>query len=172
MAQITLFAGNFAPQNWAFCNGALQSISDNSALFSLIGTTYGGDGQTTFGLPDLQGRIAVGTGQGPGLPNFVIGQAAGTNSATITSNQMPAHTHAATATVPASSGSATSNSPNGNSPAATATPFYAVSGGSEVMGGASGTVQAAGGSAPIGLGMPSLGLNYVICLFGIYPARN
>ncbi|MBP6518781.1 MULTISPECIES: phage tail protein [unclassified Shewanella] len=95
IGQISMFAGNFAPRGWAFCNGQLLSISQNSALFAILGTTYGGDGQATFGLPDLRGRVPTGQGQGPGLPAVVLGEVAGTPSTTLTINQLPTHNHSA-----------------------------------------------------------------------------
>jgi microcystin-dependent protein len=91
IGQLMLFAGNFAPRGWAFCHGQLLSIAQNSALFSLLGTTYGGDGQTTFGVPDLRGRAPIGMGQGPGLPNITQGQQGGAAAVTLTTAQMPAH---------------------------------------------------------------------------------
>src|SRR6187551_745598 len=94
IAQILFFAGNFAPRNWAFCAGQLLSIASNTALFSLIGTTYGGNGTTTFALPDFRGRTAVGTGQGPGLANITLGEVAGAATTTLLVTQIPAHTHA------------------------------------------------------------------------------
>ncbi|MBL4829758.1 MAG: phage tail protein [Aliivibrio sp.] len=97
IAQITMFAGNFAPRGWAYCNGQLLSIAQNTALFSLIGTTYGGDGRTTMGLPDLRGRVPIHAGTGPGLSLRPLGQRGGTETVTLSINQMPAHTHAATA---------------------------------------------------------------------------
>ena len=97
IGQITLFAGNFAPRGWAFCNGQLLSIAQNTALFSILGTTYGGNGQTTFALPDLRGRVPVHAGQGPGLSNYDLGQQGGAESVTLTTAQMPAHTHPANA---------------------------------------------------------------------------
>src|ERR1700730_18604085 len=98
VGEIRPFAGNFAPQNWALCNGSLLPISQNSALFSLIGTTYGGDGQTTFGLPDLRGRHPVGQGQAPGLSNYVIGEVSGVETVTLNTLQLPVHSHPANAT--------------------------------------------------------------------------
>lgn len=98
VGQIQLFAGDFAPAGWAFCNGQLLSISQNTALFSLLGTTYGGNGQTNFALPDLQGRLAVDFGQGPGLSNWDLGQTGGAESNTLTIDQMPAHDHTFTPT--------------------------------------------------------------------------
>jgi len=93
VGQISIFGFNFAPRGWAFCQGQLLSIAQNSALFSLLGTTYGGDGVTTFGLPDLRGRVPNGVGQGPGLANYVQGEVSGTESATLTVNNLAAHSH-------------------------------------------------------------------------------
>ncbi|MFN0175592.1 MAG: phage tail protein [Saprospiraceae bacterium] len=173
IAQITLFASNFAPLGWAFCHGQLMLIDDNTALFALIGTTYGGDGVTTFGLPDFRGRIPIGMGTGSGLSSYDIGQNGGAESATITVGQMASHTHTATATVLSSASNATTNVPNGNVPAATSTNFYVpVSATNAALGGISGIIQPAGGSQPVSLGMPSLCLNFVIALEGIFPSRN
>src|SRR5215510_8922011 len=99
IGMIVMFGGNFAPRGWAFCNGQLLSIAQNTALFSILGTTYGGNGQTTFALPNLQGRVAIHPGQSPGTSNYVLGESAGTESVTLTTNQMPMHTHAATVTI-------------------------------------------------------------------------
>src|SRR3954471_16909667 len=93
IGEIRLFAGNFAPRNWAFCNGQLMPIAQNTALFSILGTTFGGNGQTTFGLPDFRGRVSVGTGQGTGLTNHDLGEQSGTENVTLSTAQMPAHTH-------------------------------------------------------------------------------
>src|SRR5215831_16990317 len=98
VAQIQIFAFNFAPRGWAFCAGQILSISQNTALFSLLGTTYGGNGQTTFGLPDLRGRVPLSPGQGPGLSNYSLGQVGGAENVTLTTTQMPQHTHAPQAT--------------------------------------------------------------------------
>src|SRR5687767_9318635 len=97
LGQIQAFGFNFAPRGWAQCQGQLLAINTNTALFSLLGTTYGGNGQTTFALPDFRGRTMVGQGQGPGLSAYTIGQVGGTESVTLTSNNLPAHTHIATA---------------------------------------------------------------------------
>ena len=93
LGQLMLVPYNFAPRGWAFCNGQIMSIAQNTALFSLLGTTYGGNGQTTFALPDLRGRVAVSAGQGPGLQNYSLGEIAGSENVTLISSQMPAHTH-------------------------------------------------------------------------------
>ncbi|KRS10186.1 hypothetical protein XM53_22310, partial [Roseovarius atlanticus] len=94
IGQIVLFGGNFAPRNWAFCDGQLVAISQNSALFSILGTTYGGDGRTTFGLPDLRGRVPIGPRQGPGLTFYREGQKGGAEDVTLTQAEMPSHSHA------------------------------------------------------------------------------
>src|SRR5437879_11862971 len=99
LGSIIMFAGNFAPRGWALCNGQILPIAQNTALFSILGTTYGGNGQTTFALPDLRGRVPVGSGQGPGLSNYDLGQQGGSESETLTVNQMPEHTHAITGEV-------------------------------------------------------------------------
>src|SRR6185369_16953456 len=93
IASIVMFAGNFAPRGWAFCAGQILPISQNTALFSLLGTTYGGNGQTTFALPDLRGRVPNSSGQGPGLANYDLGQVGGFESITLTTNAIPAHSH-------------------------------------------------------------------------------
>ena len=97
IGEIILFAGNFAPRGWAFCQGQILSIAQNTALFSILGTTYGGNGQTTFALPDLRGRVPVGTGQGPGLPSVNLGEQAGEPAHTLIATEMPAHNHPAQA---------------------------------------------------------------------------
>src|ERR1700741_2890888 len=99
IGSIVLFAGNFAPRGWAFCAGPILPICQNTALFSIVGTTYGGNGQTTFALPDLRGRVAVGTGQGPGLSNVTLGELSGSPTVTLISNNMPAHNHPLTGSV-------------------------------------------------------------------------
>src|SRR3954447_15423241 len=107
IGEIRMFAGTFAPAGWALCQGQPMSISENDALFTLIGTTYGGDGQNTFNLPDLQGRIPLHHGQGAGLQNYIMGEAAGVESVTLTTNQIPTHTHA----YAASTAAGTDNNP-------------------------------------------------------------
>src|SRR6188472_303063 len=111
IGMIVMFAGNFAPRNWAFCDGQLLSIAQNTALFSILGTTYGGNGQTTFALPDFRGRVAVGTGTGPGLSNISLGEVAGEASVTLISTQMPQHNH----TISGNAGGLANNAnPTGN----------------------------------------------------------
>src|SRR5690242_20434903 len=113
IAEIRMFAGNFAPRGWAFCQGQILSIAQNTALFSLLGTTYGGNGQTTFGLPDFRGRTAVGTGQGPGLPSITLGELAGEPTHTLIITEMPAHNHATQTQVNANSAEGTAFTPTG-----------------------------------------------------------
>lgn len=173
MAQIIMFAGNFAPANWALCQGQLLPISQNTALYALLGTIYGGDGQITFALPDFRGRIPVGSGSNF-LGTFTIGEMAGTPAATITTNQMPAHTHTVSAaTVKASNLTGTLTTPVGNAYGTTGSNFYAsAANANQNLGGVTGATAATGGSQPVDLLMPYLGINYVICLFGIFPSRN
>jgi microcystin-dependent protein len=185
LAMIALMGFNFEPRGWAFCQGQLLSISQNTALFSLLGTYYGGNGQTTFGLPDLRGRTAIGFGQGTGLSNYVIGQTGGAESVTLVSTQMPAHVHAAqglTASISASPSTGTESvagtnganalgaASNGGRPAqlyVNDTPNVALQGAS-----ISGMTATAGGSQPHENRMPYQALNYVIALQGIFPSRN
>src|SRR5262245_60083892 len=114
VAEIRLFAGNFAPRGWAFCNGQLLPISQNTALFSLLGTNYGGDGRSSFALPDLQGRVPLHAGNGPGLSSRHLGEAGGDDTITLTDAQMPAHSHSLRLTPRASSGKASERDPSSN----------------------------------------------------------
>lgn len=173
LAQIIMFAGNFAPRGWAYCQGQILSIAQNTALFSLLGTTYGGNGQTTFGLPDFRGRVPVGTGQGPGLPNIDLGEMAGEPTHTLITTEMPAHAHTATATVSVSSANANTEEPAGNLLATQADNFYApVNTANGNLGGVSTTIGNTGGSQPHNNMQPYLGMNLVICMEGIFPSRN
>lgn len=176
LAYVTLFGGNFAPRSWAFCIGQIMPISQNTALFSLLGTTYGGNGTTTFGLPDLRGRAVVGAGQGPGLSPYSLGQLGGVETTTLNSNQLPAHLHVVNVTVtPASSTSATTNNPNNG--------IYAPeAGGALAYASAANAAEKpypvplnsgiTGGNQPFSNRNPFLALNYIICLQGVFPARN
>jgi len=179
IGEIRLFTGNFAPRNWAFCAGQLMSISQNTALFSILGTTYGGNGQTTFGLPDLRGRVPVGTGQGPGLSNKTLGEVSGTETVTLLTTQMPAHTHPATVTVNVNNSPGTSATPSGNfiagvqdATANSLTAFASTGGSTLNTGTATTTIGVAGNSQPVPILNPYLGMNYIICLFGVFPSRN
>jgi microcystin-dependent protein len=173
---IWLFAGNFAPSGWAFCNGQTLPIQQYQALYTILGTVYGGDGQTTFGLPDLRGRVPIGAGplQGNGT-NYVQGQKIGAETVTLQSSQMPVHTHL----VEVSTTVADSPQANGNFLAANATygpdsvDVYTLNGaptpGSNLN---PATLTAAGGSTPHENRQPSLVMNYIIATQGYFPARN
>jgi microcystin-dependent protein len=172
VGEIRLFGGNYAPLGWAFCNGALLSIPSNDVLFALIGTTYGGDGTTTFALPDLRGRLPV----HQNASTYVMGQTAGVENVTLTTAQIPAHSHALNATT------ATGNVTTPGATVMLATPvepgvkttLYVVPGTSTVnltpMAPAS--IGSTGGSQPHSNMMPTLGLNYIIALQGVFPSRN
>lgn len=172
LGELRPFAGNFAPRGWALCNGALLSIAQETALFALLGTTYGGDGVTTFGLPDLRGRVALSQGQGPGLTNRVLGEKSGTETVTITVSTMPAHTH----TVIATSAAATSPQPSGLVPGAGVNGglFYLNSGAASPVDAppVATAVTQTGGSQPHENMMPVLAINYIIALVGIFPSQN
>lgn len=165
VGEIRMFAGNFAPDGWLFCSGQLLPISGFEPLFNLIGTIYGGDGQTTFALPDLRGRIPVHIGQGPGLSNYVIGQAGGTESVTLTPQQMPSHTHGhfASASLATPAGD-----PTGLTADAGATAIYGPDTPSVPLNPAA--VAAAGGNQPHDNMAPFLALNFIISAFGIFPS--
>ena len=174
IAEIRMFAGNFAPRNWAFCQGQLLSISQNTALFSILGTTYGGNGQTTFALPDFRGRVAVGTGQGPGLSNISLGEMAGAETHTMIINEMPAHGHQ----VAANANNANDSLPANAFPAAAIIPTDSNKSVSDYNTATDGTlmnqamIKPTGGNQPFSIRQPYLGMNYIICLFGIFPSRN
>jgi microcystin-dependent protein len=166
IGEIRMFGGNFAPVGWAFCDGQLLAISQNDALFALIGTTYGGDGQTTFGLPDLRGRIPVHQGQGPGLSNYSLGEISGSENVTLTAQQIPAHTHAAQGQ------SATGNqaAPGGGVWAASAQNQFSANAPGAAMSNAA--IGPAGGSQPHDNMAPYQVVNFIIALEGIFPSRN
>lgn len=169
LAEIIMFGGNFAPRGWAFCQGQIFSIAQNTALFSLLGTTFGGNGQTTFGLPDFRGRVPVGTGPGSPLPQVQLGEMAGSPTHTLIQTEMPAHVHQFA--VPISTSDATAKNPSGNVPGATANPIYAAANTINGTGG-TGNTNIAGGSQPFSITQPYLGMNFIICVEGIYPSRN
>jgi microcystin-dependent protein len=177
IGQIMMFGGNFAPRGWALCHGQLLAISQNDALFSLLGTIYGGDGRNTFALPDLRGRCAVGMGQGPGLTFRQQGSKLGQEEVTLTVSQMPSHTHQLMANNTDGNTSDPTNSTlakgsvsvergalaipvNGYNPAAAIVAMNASS------------VGSSGGNLAHNNMQPSLAMNYVIALFGIYPSRS
>jgi len=170
VGEIKMVAFNFAQVNWAFCDGTILPIQQNEALFSLLGTTYGGNGTTTFGLPDLRGRMPIHQGQGPGQPNYTLGDKSGTEMVTLTSATIPAHSHAvrastsSTGAVPSPAGNVWSANANSS-----ALPFGTPPA-TDTMNAA--TVQLAGGSAPHENMAPFLTLNFVIAIYGIFPSRN
>jgi microcystin-dependent protein len=178
LGEIRIMSFNFAPKGWVMCNGQLLPINQNQALFSLLGTTYGGNGQTTFALPNLQGRVPLHFGQAPGLSNYVIGQAAGEYSHTLNQSEMAAHIHTMSVSNSGALQNATGRSPAGHSPAqavAATTPvspvsIYGTGAPSEVF--ASTAIAPIGGNQPHTNQQPYLVLNCCIALQGIFPSRN
>ena len=173
IGQITAFGFNFAPVGWVMCNGQKLGIAQNQALFTLLGTTYGGDGIQTFAVPDLRGRTPLHQGQGPGLSPYVMGQAGGAETVTLMSTQMPSHMHL----VSASSASGTKNAPGstsylaaaGLSTAGTPVTMYGQTANTTM---AQMSLSMAGGSQPHNNMQPYLAINWCIATVGIYPSRN
>lgn len=172
IGQIMMFAGNFPPRGWQFCQGQILSIAQNTALFSILGTTYGGNGQTTFALPDLRGRYPMQPGQGPGLSPRTLGEQGGTENVTLISTQMPAHTHALTA----SNSAADQPIPEGNVTATrieSSVPVNSYTTPNNInttM--APNSIGVAGGSQPHNNMSPFTCINFIIAMEGIYPSRN
>ncbi|MFC4098079.1 phage tail protein [Paenibacillus xanthanilyticus] len=160
LGEIRIFAGNYAPQGWALCQGQLLSIAENEALFALLGTTYGGDGQTTFGLPDLRGRLPV-------HPSTAIplGSQGGTETETLTLNQLPAHTHTANANTAAGN----ANMPDNHVWAGSALQNYNTGG--ELVGMNAHALAPVGGNLPHDNMMPSLTVSFIISLYGVFPPQ-
>ena len=163
IAQIIMFGGNFAPRGWALCDGALLAISQNSALFSILGTTYGGDGRSTFGLPDLRGRFPLHPGSGAGLTSRSLGQKGGSESHILTLNQLPSHGH----TMQASSDDGEDTSPVGNFMAVSDDRNYIGTSGSSM-----GSTNDTGGSQAVDHMSPFQAVNFIIALVGTFPSRN
>lgn len=175
IGQIILFAGNFAIQSFATCEGQLLSISQNSALFSILGTTYGGDGRTTFGLPDLRGRLAIHSGNGsagPGLTPRPLGQRSGQENVTLITTQLPSHNHPATFQVAVNNGDGEENLVSGQVISNHTQAFNEDSVAGQFLGGTSATVSNNGGGQSHTNMQPWLALNYQITLFGVFPSRN
>lgn len=179
VGELRTFGFQFAPKFWAQCNGQLLPINQNQALFSLLGTQFGGNGTTNFALPDLRSRMMVGQGTGAGLPNYVIGQAAGTPTVTLLQTNLPQHIHTlqATVTQPASSGGGGADTPLGNIPSNTGSELnYAAPAAANGALASSGPVnvasQIAGANQPLTIMPPFLTLNTCIALQGIFPSRN
>lgn len=167
IAEIRIWAGNFAPRGWAFCNGQILPIAQYTALFSLIGTFYGGDGRSTFALPNLMGRVPVGAGTGPGLSPYSVGQSGGTESVTLVGQHMPSHNHALAAVQ--RSGDLADPSGRVLARAASGNTYHAVD--STVQMAESALGQAGGGQAHNNV-QPYLALSFIIALQGIYPQRS
>ena len=197
IGQIIMFAGNFAPRDWAFCDGELLPISQNQSLYSILGTTYGGDGRTTFGLPDFRGRVPIGQGQGNGLTSRIMGEQIGIEDITLSTAQMPIHSHAAkttisgssvTAKLKASSAEGTTNVPLNNYLAKPSNiglqsiNMYDSSADIEMASDAieidlsavtaNTTTDDTGGNSAHNNIQPSLVMNYIICVNGVYPSRS
>ena len=197
IGQIIMFAGNFAPRDWAFCDGQLLQISQNQSLYSILGTTYGGDGRTTFGLPDFRGRVPIGQGQGNGLTSRIMGEQIGIEDITLSTAQMPIHSHAAettisgssvTAKLKASSAEGTTNVPLNNYLAKPSNiglqsiNMYDSSADIEMASDAieidlsavtaNTTTDDTGGNSAHNNIQPSLVMNYIICVNGVYPSRS
>lgn len=173
VAQVMIFAFDFAPRNWAFCNGAVLPISQNQALFSLVGTTYGGDGRTTFALPNLQDGGVMNFGQGPGLSNYSLGERSGVATVTLTENQLPAHNHVVNVTGASARADYELAPANGywiGNRADSGELFATAPGGGAAL--APQTISAAGGSQSHDNHQPYLGMNYCIALGGVFPMRE
>lgn len=166
-----MFGGNFAPRGWAFCDGQLLAISSHSALFSILGTTYGGDGRTTFALPDLRGRIAMNPRHGPGLPEYRLGQRGGTTEVTITTAHMPSHNH--NVEMRAGRVPATGQNPNGNVLGSAAI-YEPSTDATDIVTMAKESIRESnvGGSMPLQIENPFLCVNFIIALEGIFPSRS
>lgn len=176
VGSILLWALDYAPKDWAFCNGALLPVAQNMALFALLGTRYGGDGITTFALPDLRGRVPVGVGAGPGLTARALNDKGGVEQVTLLASQMPNHTHPQLV----AGSTATTATPSGNVPAPATGSVPSTGESVEVLAygpatnlqaAAAGGIGAAGGGLPFETMPPFLGLNYIICTTGLYPSR-
>ena len=166
-----MFAGNFAPLNFAFCNGQLFSVSQYAALFSILGTTYGGDGRVNFALPNMQCRMPIHAGASPGLPSYALGQSGGVAQATLTLQNMPMHNHL----VMANSGVGDKTTPGGNVLAAgtpTGEKLYSTISQPSLISMSPGMVASAGGNQPFPIVPPFLTVNFIIAINGLYPSRN
>lgn len=169
LGEIKMFAGNFAPLHWAFCSGQIMSIAQNSALFALLGTTYGGNGQSTFALPDLRGRVPIHMGTGPFGTQYVEGEVSGTESVTLTAADTPTHTHPAQVAAIGTTDTPVNGYP-ATDPAGNVAQFKANTSANANMNPAA--ISTAGGSQPHANIQPSLAVSYIIALAGVFPTRN
>lgn len=187
LGEVRMFAGNFAPRGWVFCNGQSLAISQYDALYALLGTTYGGDGQVSFNAPDMRSRRPIHWGRGPGLSSYEIGQRGGTESETLTQMQMPMHTHATTGgggqytlELPCSTNAGSSPSPGGrvNAVSPTGSERFAPPGSSglgttaALSANLTPTLNVAGGSQPHDNLQPYLAVSFIMCVEGVFPSRN
>ena len=181
IGQVIMFAGNFAPRGWALCDGQLLNISQHSALFSILGTTYGGDGRTTFGLPELRGRVAVHAGHGPGLQPVNLGEKSGSSTVTLSSQNMPSHTHVATVTnalrIAVTGEGATGDDPEGAILASGVDTYSGVAPTGEmnaaaIAGSLGVTNQNTGNGTAFNNMQPFQAVNFIIALEGTFPSRN
>jgi microcystin-dependent protein len=170
VAEIRIFAGNFPPKGWAFCDGQLLAISQNTALFSLLGTSFGGDGRTTFALPDLRGRVPIGQGQGPGLTSRNIGETGGQAAVALTSAAMPAHNHLPNCNATGGGQPGPAGNVWGKIPGKTAPQMYSTNAPNVAM--ATNAVAPVGGGQPHNNKQPYLGTCFIIALQGIFPPRS
>jgi len=177
LGEVQIFAGNFAPRDWAFCDGQLLPIAQNTALFSLLGTTYGGDGRTTFGLPDLRGRAAMHPGRGPGLASRRLGEKVGTETVTLTTAQIPSHSHTGTTSttkIDLSTNVGTSDTSDGQHIGNHLGAFNEDATPDAKLGGVTSgtTINNTGGGQPHNNMQPSTTVNYIIALQGLFPPRS
>ncbi|MEM7370436.1 MAG: tail fiber protein [Bacteroidota bacterium] len=177
LGQIYMFAGNFAPRNWAFCDGALLPINNYQSLYSILGTTYGGDGRTSFGLPDLRGRSALHKGQGIGLSdNISLGTKSGQEYMTLTEANLPSHTHSVSASLNYRAEAGDETAPGGGSLAVAPIQMYHADGPTTNSNFHTGTITATmghtGGGQSFNIRQPYQAVNYIICLQGLFPSRN
>lgn len=196
VGEIRMFAGNFAPRTWAFCQGQLVAIQSNTALFSILGSQYGGNGTVTFGLPNFAGRVVIGSGQGRGLSTYDNGEIGGTANQSVLTTEMPAHVHSVTFQQPitgtvtlngatgggnttqpdgaliSGDGSSSLFAPGGGNTAPMANTSISVSGNFSITPPTVSAVSVAGGSVPHNNIQPYLGMNYLVCMYGVFPARN
>jgi microcystin-dependent protein len=187
LAEIVMFGGNFAPRGWAFCDGQLLPISQYSALFSILGTTYGGDGRTTFALPDMRGRAAIHAGNGPGLSDRRLGAKGGSETNTLNTTQLPSHNHTGTGKLVVSNAPAAASDPTGGVPAvANGRVVSGAGNGGQVQvngwgttgnghganNGVAVTINNTGGNQSVNNMQPWLAINYIIALQGVFPSRS